>query len=140
MSTSDKDIKTILETTRTIALIGASSKPERPAHRVMKFLMAQGYDVYPVNPGLAGTELLGREVYQTLSDIPVKIDMVDIFRNPDSVGPIVEEAIKKPVKTVWMQLGVINEAAASAARAAGLQVVMDHCPAIEIPRLGLKKT
>ncbi|MBL4802257.1 MAG: CoA-binding protein [Emcibacter sp.] len=132
-------IKDILTSTKSIALVGASKKPERPSHRVMKFLMEQGYDVYPVNPGLAGTELLGREVYAALSDIPVPIDMVDIFRNSDAVGPIVDEAIEKGVTTIWTQLNVINHAAADKAKQAGLKVVMDRCPAIEIPKLGLLK-
>lgn len=136
---TDRFIKDILTTTRSIALVGASQKEERPAHKVMKFLLEQGYDVYPVNPGLAGGKLLGREVFARLGDIPAAIDMVDIFRQPDAVGPIVDEAIEKDVKVIWMQLGVINEAAADTARAAGLRVVMDHCPAIEIPRLGLEK-
>ncbi len=136
---TDSYIKDILTTTKSIALVGASKKEDRPAHKVMKFLLEQGYEVYPVNPGLAGEKLLGREVFARLGDIPAAIDMVDIFRQPDAVGPIVDEAIVKGAKVVWMQLGVINEAAAEAARTAGLTVVMDHCPAIEIPRLGLEK-
>lgn len=134
---TDTLIKDILTATKSIALVGASKKPERPSYRVMKFLIEQGYDVYPVNPGLAGTELLGREVYATLSEIPAPIDMVDIFRKSDAVGPITDEAIEKGVKVIWMQLGVINPAAAEKAEQAGLKVVMDRCPAIEIPRLNI---
>ncbi|PCI33953.1 MAG: hypothetical protein COB54_02850 [Alphaproteobacteria bacterium] len=133
-------LREILTSVRSIALIGASRNPERPSHRVMAFLINQGYDVYPVNPGLSGSELLGRKVYASLSDIPAPIDMIDIFRQPDAVGPLVEAAIAQGVKVVWTQLGVINTAAAEVAERAGLKVVMDRCPAIEIPRLGLLKT
>ncbi|HEC01706.1 MAG TPA: CoA-binding protein [Sphingomonadales bacterium] len=134
---NDAGIKDILTSVKSIALVGASKKPERPSYRVMKFLIDQGYDLYPVNPSLAGSELLGRKVYASLSDIPVPIDMVDIFRASDKVGPVVEEAIEKKAKVVWMQLEVINRDAAETAKRAGLKVVMDRCPAIEIPRLAL---
>ncbi len=134
---SDAEIKDILISVKSIALVGASKKPERPSYRVMKFLISRGYELYPVNPGLAGTELLGRKVYANLSDIPAKIDMVDIFRKSDAVGPIVDEAVAQGAGVIWMQLGVINHTAANKAQDAGLKVVMDHCPAIEIPRLGL---
>jgi len=134
---SDAEIKDILTSVKSIALVGASKKPERPSYRVMKFLISRGYELYPVNPGLAGTELLGRKVYARLSDIPAKIDMVDIFRKSDAVGPVVDEAVAQGAGVIWMQLGVINQTAADKAQDAGLKVVMDHCPAIEIPRLGL---
>ena len=134
---TDALIKEILTSTKSIALIGASKNPDRPSHKVMKFLISQGYDLYPVNPGLAGRDLLGQRVYASLSDIPAPIDMVEIFRKSDSVEPIVDEAIRTGAKTIWMQLGVINNIAAEKAEKAGLKVVMDHCPAIEIPRLGL---
>ena len=134
---SDQKIKDILTSTKSIALIGASKNPERPSHRVMKFLINQGFDLYPVNPGLAGTELLGRPVYASLTDIDASIDMVDIFRKSDAVGPIVDEAIAIGAKVIWMQLAVINQAAADKAEQAGLKVLMNRCPAIEIPRLGL---
>jgi len=136
---TDQEIKDILSNVTSIALIGASKNPERPSHKVMAFLMSQGYDVTPVNPGLEGGTLLGRKVFARLSDIPGTIDMVDIFRKSDDVGPIVDDAIQKGAKVIWMQLGVINEAAAETARQAGLKVIMNHCPAIEIPRLGLLK-
>ncbi len=134
---NDAEIKDILTSVKSIALVGASKKPERPSYRVMKFLIDQGYDLYPVNPGLAGSKLLGRKVYASLSDIPVPIDMIDIFRASDKVGPVVEEAIEKKAKVVWMQLGVINRDAAETAKQEGLKVVMDRCPAIEIPRLAI---
>tara|TARA_Y100001949_G_scaffold143832_1_gene126523 strand:- start:763 stop:1176 length:414 start_codon:yes stop_codon:yes gene_type:complete len=135
MAVSDQTIKTVLEQTRTIALIGASAKPERPSYRVLQFLLDKGYRVFPVNPGQAGTEILGQTVYASLGDIPKPVDMVEIFRRSEDVGPIVEQAIASGAKTVWMQLGVINQQAADTATAAGLTVIMDHCPAIEYPRL-----
>ena len=135
MAVSDQTIKTVLEQTRTIALIGASVKPERPSYRVLQFLLDKGYRVFPVNPGQAGNQLLGQTVYASLNDVPQPVDMVDIFRRSEDVGPIVEQAIAANAKTVWMQLGVINQAAAEAATAAGLTVIMDRCPAIEYPRL-----
>lgn len=137
MPDDDIFLKDILTSTKSIALVGASKNPDRPSHKVMKFLIAQGYDLYPVNQGLAGSDLLGRKVFASLTDIPRPIDMVDIFRKSDAIGPIVDEAIRIGAKTIWMQLGIINEAAADKAEKAGLKVVMNHCPAIEIPRLGL---
>lgn len=131
----DTQIAQLLTATKTIALEIASPKPERASHRILQFLLEEGYDVYPVNPGLAGEQIAGREVYASLEDIPVPLDMIDIFRRSDSVEPIVNRAIKARAKAVWMQLGVINTQASGLAQAAGLEVVMDKCPAIEIPRL-----
>jgi len=133
---SDEDIRRILTQTKRIALVGASAKPERASHHVMAFLLEKGFDVTPVNPGLAGQEILGRKVVATLAEA-APLDMVDLFRRAEEVEAPVEEAIRLGAKTVWMQLGVVNEEAAAKARAAGLAVVMDRCPAIEMPRLGL---
>lgn len=134
---SDDLIRHVLSTTRRIAVVGASNKPARPSYEVMQFLIAQGYDVTPVNPGLAGSKILGRDVVASLADA-APLEMVDLFRNAAEVEEPVAEAIRLGAKTIWMQLGVINETAATAARAAGLTVIMDHCPAIEIPRLEIK--
>lgn len=136
--TRDEDIAQLLTETRTIALVGASDRPDRASHGVMKFLLAQGYQVTPVNPVLAGQDLLGKTVVGTLAEAG-PVDLVDIFRNSEAAGSIVDEAIKLGAKAVWMQLGVINPEAAARAEAAGLKVVMDHCPKIEIPRLGIAK-
>jgi predicted CoA-binding protein len=134
----DDSIRHILTTTRRIALVGASNKPERPSYHVMQFLLAQGFDVTPINPGLAGQTILGRQVVASLADA-TPLDMVDLFRNAAEIEAPVNEAIRLGAKTIWMQLGVVNETAAQAARAAGLNVIMDRCPAIEMPRLGMVK-
>lgn len=135
--TIDSGIAEILTSVQTIAVVGASDKRDRPSHGVMEFLQGKGYRCIPVNPRLAGTELLGETVYATLGDIPDPVDMVEVFRRPDQVGPIADEAIAIGASVLWMQLGVVNEAAAERAGKAGLKVVMNRCPAIEIPRLGL---
>ncbi|AMO70911.1 CoA-binding protein [Sphingorhabdus sp. M41] len=135
----DQDIAGLLTATRRIALVGASAKPERASNRIFKFLLEQGYDVVPVNPGLAGQQLHGETVVESLSLVTGEIDMVDIFRNSAAAGDVVDEAIAVGAKSVWMQLGVINQAAARRAIEAGLKVVMDRCPKIDIPRLGLLK-
>ena len=130
------DIRSILLGTRRIAVVGASDKPGRASNGVFAFLVARGFEVVGVNPALAGHSLHGRPVVATLEEAG-PLDMVDIFRASDQAGPVVAEAIRLGARTVWMQLGVVNPAAAGAAQAAGLQVVMDRCPAIEWPRLGL---
>ena len=132
---SDADVTRLLRNTRRIALVGASQRAERPSHSVMRFLLRHGWEVIPVNPNLAGQSLLSQPVVASLADA-APLDMVDIFRAPDRAGEIVDEAIRLGARCVWLQLGVIDEAAAARARAAGLVVVMDRCPAIEVPRLG----
>lgn len=126
------DILEILGRVKTIALVGASENPDRPSHRVMAFLQGKDYRVLPVNPGLAGQNLLGEPVFASLAEIPEPVDMVDIFRNSEAAGPITDEAIAKGASVIWMQLGVINHEAADRALDAGLNVVMDRCPAIEL--------
>ena len=136
----DAQMARILSAAKIIALVGWSPKPDRPSHRVAAYLAGRGYRVIPVNPAQVGVVTAWGEVVRAaLSDITEPVDMVDIFRAPAEVGPVVAEAIAhlSGSRAIWMQLGVVNEAAASAARAAGLEVVMDRCPAIEIPRLGL---
>lgn len=135
----DREIEAVLKTVKTIALVGASEKTTRPSHGVMAYLLEQGYNVIPVSPKLAGQVLLGQRVYASLADIPQRIDMVDIFRQPEAAYDIAQEAIAIDAKVLWLQIGVVNEQAAILARDAGLDVVMDRCPKIEIPRLGLEK-
>jgi predicted CoA-binding protein len=137
----DDYLRDILTSARTIAVVGASPRPQRPSHGVMRFLQRHGYRAIPVNPFAAGEEILGERVYARLADIPREltgpIDMVDIFRRSDAAGAVVDEAIAVGAKTVWMQLDVRDDAAAARAEAKGIKLVMDRCPAIEIPRLGI---
>lgn len=134
----DARLRQILTGVKTIAVVGWSPKPDRPSHGVARFLRERGYRVIPVNPGQAGQDSgLGEVVRGSLAEIEGPVDMVDIFRRSDEVGPVVDQAVALGARVVWMQLGVVNEAAAEVAIAAGLQVVMNRCPAIEIPRLGL---
>ena len=123
-------IEQIRADTKRIALVGASANPARPSHGVMRFLLDRGYEVVPVNPGLAGQSLLGQPVVATLAEA-APLDMVDVFRAPEHVAGIADEAIRLGARTLWLQLGVVDEVAAARARAAGLRVVMDRCPKIE---------
>jgi uncharacterized protein len=137
--TRDEDIKALLEGACTIAMIGASDRPDRPSYGVMGFLQGRGYRVIPVNPQITGEHVHGEYVFRDLAQIGEPIDIVDIFRRSLAAGEAVDEAIAVGAKAVWMQLRIVNEEAAERAEAAGLQVVMDRCPAIEIPRLGIAK-
>lgn len=136
---TDDDIRDLLREVRTIAVVGWSPKPERPSHRVAAFLKGKGFRVIPVNPGQAGEMALGEMVRASLAEIGGGVDMVDIFRRSEEAGAVVDEALAvlPGLKAVWMQLGVVDAAAAARARAAGVAAVMDRCPAIEMPRLGM---
>lgn len=135
----DAYLRDVLRRSRTIAMVGASPNWVRPSYFAMKYLQGKGYRVIPVNPVAAGQEILGERVYASLAEVPGPFQMVDIFRNSEAAGPIVDEAIalqeEKGIQVIWMQLGVVNEAAAARAEAAGLKVVMNRCPKIEYGRL-----
>jgi len=137
--TADADIARLLEQTRTIALVGASDRPDRAAFEVMGMLLAHGYHVIPVSPQLAGQVIHGQTVVAQLADVDEPIDMVDVFRRSEFVSGVVDDAIAVGARAVWTQLGVIDPVAAARAEAAGLDVVMDRCPKIEIRRLELRK-
>ena len=136
--TRDEDIAALLKQARTIAMIGASDNPARASYGVMEYLQKQGYRVIPINPTITGEHIHGEFVFRELSQVGDPIDIVDIFRNSEAAGEAVDQAIEAGAKAVWMQLGVINAEAAARAEAAGLKVVMDRCPKIEIPRLGVE--
>jgi len=135
----DDLIKSVLRSTKVIAMVGASGNEMRPSYFAMMYLLAKGYIIHPVNPGLAGKAILGQRVYASLNDVPAPVDLVDIFRASEAAPGVVKEALEEKdrlgIKTIWMQLGVINEEAAEVARAAGLTVIMDRCPKIEYGRL-----
>src|SRR6266446_2645890 len=134
---SDDYLREILESVQTIAVVGASPRRGRPSHGVMAYLQRHGYRAIPVNPNAAGDRINGETCYAALAEVPEAIDMVDIFRRSEAAGDAVDQAIAVGAKIVWMQLGVRDDAAAARAEAQGLEVVMNRCPAIEIPRLGL---
>lgn len=131
----DAYIRDILESVRSIAVVGASNNNVRPSYFVQKYLISKGYEVWPINPGLAGKDILGRPVHANLTELGRPVDMVDIFRAGEHAVPIVEEAIRIGAKVIWMQLSVRNDEAAALAEAAGLRVVMNRCPKIEYGRL-----
>ena len=132
---SDEAIAQLLLQAKRIALVGASAKPARPSHRVMQFLLDEGYEVIPINPGLAGQKLLGQTVYASLEDLPTSVDMADIFRDAASLPEVTQEVMAAGIPAIWTQLGVVHGEAERTAVDAGLQLVADRCPAIEIPRL-----
>ncbi len=139
MPRNDPDqIRNILQTVRTIALVGASEKTSRASHEVMEYLQRQGYRIIPVNPRLAGEQVLGETVYADLASLPEPVDMADLFLAPERTDAIIDQAIAQKIPVLWLQIGVINDAGAERAEAAGLQVVMDRCPKQEIPRLSVR--
>lgn len=135
MGADDDEMRAVLARARTVAVVGLSDRPERDSHQIARYLLAQGYEVIPVNPNVS--EVLGRRSYPSLREVPpeIPVDLVDIFRRSEEVGPIVDAAIARGVRAVWMQLGVVHEAAAAAARAQGLFVVQDRCVMVEHRRL-----
>ncbi|EKT65850.1 CoA-binding protein [Providencia alcalifaciens] len=135
----DQEIAEILKGVKTIALVGASDRTDRPSYEVMEYLLHQGYQVIPVSPKLAGQILLGQQVYAQLKDIPQSVDMVDVFRNSEAAVGVAHEAVAVKAKVLWLQKGVISEEAKKIATDAGLQFVMDRCPKQDIPALGLEK-
>ena len=136
---SDATLRGILSEIRVMAMVGASGDWKRPSFFAMKYLQRRGYRIIPINPGRAGTEILGETVYASLADVPVTIDMVDVFRSSEAALGVAEEAValveEKQIKVLWLQLGIRNDAAAKIAQAAGIQVIMDRCPKIEFARL-----
>jgi len=136
----DEYLRDILTGVKTIAVVGASPRVQRPSHGVMRYLQGQGYRTIPVNPFAAGGTIHGERCYASLAEIPEPVDMVDVFRRRDAAGEAVDAAIAIGAMVVWMQLGVRDDKAAARAEAQGIKVVMDRCPAIEIPRLGLRRS
>lgn len=136
---SDDMLRGVFASVKSIALVGASANPQRPSHGVMNFLLRRGFAVTPVNPGLAGQTLLGQTVVASVADLSAPVDMIDVFRNSATIPALLEEILAMPVlpKVVWMQLGVVHAEAAEELEKRGITVIMNRCPAIEIPRLGL---
>ncbi|HEX3535476.1 MAG TPA: CoA-binding protein [Stellaceae bacterium] len=134
---TDDYLRDILTGVRVIAVVGASPRPHRPSHGVMRYLQRHGYRVIPVNPHACDGDILGERCHASLADIAEPVDMVDVFRRSEFAGAAVDDAIAASAKIVWMQLGVRDDRAAARAEAAGLKVVMNRCPAIEMPRLGI---
>jgi predicted CoA-binding protein len=132
---SDEAIAQLLVQAKRVALVGASAKPDRPSHRVLQFLLDEGYEVLPINPGLAGQKLLGQTVYASLADLPTSVNVADIFRDAASLPEVTQEVVDAGIPAIWTQLGVVHSEAERNAVDAGLQLVVDRCPAIEIPRL-----
>ena len=132
---SGEAIVQLLTQVKRIALVGASAKPERPSHRVMQFLLDEGYEVLPINPGLAGRTLLEQTVYASLADLPTSVDVADIFRDAASLPEVTQDVVAAGIPAMWTQLGVVHSEAEQTALDAGLELVVDRCPAIEIPRL-----
>jgi len=138
-SNQPDQMRAILERVRTIALVGASEKTNRPSHEVMEFMQQHGYRMIPVNPRLEGQKVLGETVYGDIASIPEPVDMVELFLAPERTDAVIDQAIELKVPVLWLQIGVINEAGAARAEAAGLTVVMDRCPKQEIPRQGIPR-
>jgi predicted CoA-binding protein len=136
-SNNPDQLRHILESVKTIALVGASEKTNRPSHEVMEYLQAHGYRIIPVNPRLAGQQVLGETVYADLHALPEPVDMVELFLAPERTDAVIDQAIELEIPVIWMQIGVINEEGAARAEAAGLTVVMNRCPKQEIPRQGI---
>lgn len=134
---NDRELAQLMKSSRTIAVVGASDRPERASFGVMRFLLERGWRVIPVNPRLAGEEVLGQRVLGSLADVSEPIDIVDIFRRSEEAGRVVDEAISVGARAVWLQLGVIDDGAAARAEAAGLKVVMDRCIKIDAARLSI---
>ena len=132
---SDDVLTHVFDTVKSIAVVGISRRGDRASNRVAAYLRDEGYRIFPVNPGAAGEEMLGQPVYATLADIPEPVDMVDIFRRSADVAPFVDQAIEIGAKVIWMQLDIFDTEAAARAEAAGITVIMDRCPKIELPRL-----
>jgi predicted CoA-binding protein len=136
-SNAPDQMRDILESVRTIALVGASEKTNRPSHEVMEYLQRQGYRVIPVNPRLAGQQVLGETVYADLASLPAPVDMAELFLAPERTDTVIDQAIAQKIPVLWLQIGVINESGAARAESAGLRVVMNRCPKQEIPKLGI---